>query len=77
MKRYIQFRDKYINNNDLHLLIIASRIFSIFLHIHPFINDNEHVSRLIMAYHLIRSGYPPIIFQYNASGLLAVCLFMA
>ncbi|RGB23047.1 fido domain-containing protein [Rhizophagus diaphanus] len=77
MKRFIQFRNKYINNNDLHPLIIASRIFSTFLHIHPFIDGNGRVGRSIMAYHLVRSGYPPIVFQHNMPGLLAVCLFLA
>ncbi|CAG8463002.1 8988_t:CDS:2 [Funneliformis caledonium] len=76
MKRFIQFHDEYINNNNLHPLIIASRVFSIFLHIHPFIDGNGRVGRSIMVYHLIRSGYPPIVFQYNTSGLLTVCLFM-
>ncbi|RGB24003.1 hypothetical protein C1646_773698 [Rhizophagus diaphanus] len=77
MKRFIQFRNEYINNNNLHPLIIASRVFSIFVHIYPFIDGNGRVGRSIMAYHLVRSGYPPIIFQHNTPDLLAVCLFLA
>ncbi|CAG8599479.1 1564_t:CDS:2 [Acaulospora morrowiae] len=62
MERFIQFWYES-KNSGLHPLIIASRILSTFLHIHPFIDGNEHVGRLIMALYLIRNGYPPIIFQ--------------
>ncbi|CAG8502911.1 3041_t:CDS:2, partial [Ambispora gerdemannii] len=47
------------------------------VHIHPFIDGNGRVGRSIMAYYLVRNGYPPIVFQHNAPGFLAICLFMA
>ncbi|CAG8651745.1 9375_t:CDS:2 [Funneliformis caledonium] len=62
MKRFIEFRDESIKNDSLHPLIIASRIFSSFNHVHPFADSNGRVARSVMAYYLIRNGYPPIVF---------------
>src|ERR1043165_851497 len=77
MKKFIQFRDESIKNDSLHPLIVASRIFSTFLHIHPFIDGNGRVGRSIMEYCLMRKGYPPIVFHHKPPGSLAICLFMA
>ena len=63
MDRFIKFHNGYIENSKFHPLIIASRILSSFLHVHPFIDGNGRLGRLIMALYLIRNGYPPIIFQ--------------
>ena len=62
MERFIQFRDES-KNSGLHPLIIASRMLSAFLHVHPFIDGNGRVGRLIMALYLIRNGYPLIVSQ--------------
>src|SRR6185369_2190471 len=62
VEKFIQFRDE-CKNSSLHPLIIACRILSTFLHIHPFIDGNGRLGRSIMALYLIRNGYPPIIFQ--------------
>ncbi|RIA83150.1 hypothetical protein C1645_743291 [Glomus cerebriforme] len=35
VEKFIQFRDESIKNSDLHPIIIACRILSTFLHIHP------------------------------------------
>ncbi|CAG8766996.1 28701_t:CDS:2, partial [Dentiscutata erythropus] len=77
MKRFIEFRDESIKNKSLHPLIIASRIFSSFNHVHPFVDGNGRVARSIMVYHLIHNGYPPIVFQHMTPGLMATCLYMA
>ena len=63
MESLIQFRDnsKYYK---LHPLMTACRILSAFHHIHPFINGNGRVGRLVMALYLIRNGYPPVIFNH-------------
>ncbi|CAG8512843.1 17404_t:CDS:2, partial [Racocetra fulgida] len=50
-------------NSGLHPLIIASRILSTFLHVHPFADGNGRVGRSIMALYLIRNGLPPVVFQ--------------
>jgi Fic family protein len=63
MERFIQFRNECANNSSFHCLIIACRILSAFLHIHPFYDGNGRLGRSIMALYLIRNGYPPIIFQ--------------
>ncbi|PKY54271.1 hypothetical protein RhiirA4_472980 [Rhizophagus irregularis] len=40
-EKFIQFRNEFTKNpSGIHHLIIACRILSAFLHIHPFINDN-------------------------------------
>ncbi|CAG8762406.1 9953_t:CDS:2, partial [Cetraspora pellucida] len=62
MERFIQFRDES-QNSGLHPLIIASRILSTFLHVHPFADGNGRVGRSIMALYLIRNGLPPVVFQ--------------
>jgi len=63
MERFIQFRNECTKNSSFHCLIIACRILSVFLHIHPFVDGNGRLGRSIMALYLIRNGYPPIIFQ--------------
>ncbi|RIB18231.1 fido domain-containing protein [Gigaspora rosea] len=77
MKRFIEFRDESIKSKSLHPLIIISRIFSSFNHVHPFIDGNGRVARLIMAYYLTRNGYPPIVFRHVTPGSMATCMYMA
>ncbi|CAG8451100.1 5947_t:CDS:2 [Dentiscutata heterogama] len=62
MERFIQFRDES-QNSGFHPLIIASRILSTFLHVHPFADSNGRVGRSIMALYLILNGLPPVVFQ--------------
>ncbi|CAB4402345.1 unnamed protein product [Rhizophagus irregularis] len=63
MERFIQFRNECIKNASFHPLLIACRILSAFLHIHPFTNGNGRVGRSIMTLYLIRNGYPPNGFE--------------
>lgn len=76
MERFIQFRDENISSG-LHPIIIACRILSTFLHIHPFIDGNGRVGRSIMALYLIRNGYPPIVFQQVPREQYGATLFLA
>jgi Fic family protein len=77
MERFIQFRDESIKNSGLHPIIVACRILSTFLHIHPFIDGNGRVGCSIMALYLIRNGYPPIVFQQVPREEYGATLFLA
>ncbi|CAG8624127.1 30068_t:CDS:2 [Gigaspora margarita] len=77
MKRFIQFRDES-QNSGLHPLIIASRILSTFLHVHPFADDiprEEYTSTLFLAqaekdsiplYALVVQNIFNILMRYQA-----------
>ncbi|CAB4424212.1 unnamed protein product [Rhizophagus irregularis] len=70
-EKFIQFRNECTKNPSVHHLIIACRILSAFLHIHPFINDNGRLGRSIMALYFIRNGYPPVVFQNST---IRICI---
>ncbi|RHZ62856.1 hypothetical protein Glove_334g33 [Diversispora epigaea] len=76
MERFIQFRDES-KNSGLHPLIIASRILSTFLHVHPFIDGNGRVGRSIMALYLIRHGYPPVVYRSFTRNEYISTIFLA
>lgn len=44
-----------------HPLIVAARLHYDFVCIHPFGDGNGRTARLLMNYHLLRNGYPPMI----------------
>lgn len=46
-----------------HPLIVATFLHYKFVCIHPFDDGNGRVSRLLMNYHLLRNGYPPVIIK--------------
>jgi len=46
-----------------HPLVIAAFLHYKFVCIHPFDDGNGRVSRLLMNYHLLREGFPPIIIK--------------
>lgn len=77
MERFIQFRNECIKNTSFHTLLIACRILSAFLHIHPFIDGNGRVGRSIMTLYLIRNGYPPNVFEQITQKEYAYALFLA
>ena len=53
----------YNNSQDAHPLITAAFLHYKFVLIHPFDDGNGRVSRLLMNYHLMKNGYPPIIVK--------------
>lgn len=53
----------YDKNTDLHPLKRAAIFTSKFVNIHPFIDGNGRISRLLMNLELIKSGYLPIIID--------------
>ena len=50
-------------NKDLHSAEIAAELHYKFVCIHPFDDGNGRISRLLMNYHLIKNGYPPVIIK--------------
>lgn len=47
---------------NLHPLEVSSILHYRFVRIHPFDDGNGRLARLIGNYHLLKSGYPPVIF---------------
>ncbi|MFN0215558.1 MAG: Fic family protein [Saprospiraceae bacterium] len=48
---------------ELHPAIVAAKLHYDFVRIHPFDDGNGRVSRLLMNYHLLRYGFPPVIIK--------------
>jgi len=61
MKNFFRFRDTSIDST-FHPILVACRLLSALLHIHPFCDGNGRVSRIFTACYLINNGYPPILF---------------
>ena len=55
--------DWYHSDHDEHPLITAAYLHYKFVVIHPFDDGNGRVSRLLMNYHLMLEGYPPLIIR--------------
>ncbi len=53
----------YNAEKDEHPLITAAFLHYKFVIIHPFDDGNGRVSRLLMNYHLMKNGYPPLIIK--------------
>ena len=62
MRRFVDWRDG--EQKSVHDVIMACKVFSAFLHIHPFHNGNGRVGRLLLGTYLLRQGYPPPLFQH-------------
>ena len=56
---------KWFTNSaqDLHPVERAAKLHAIFVGIHPFIDGNRRMSRLLLNLELMKAGYPPIIFK--------------
>ncbi|ETR98193.1 hypothetical protein M419DRAFT_12017 [Trichoderma reesei RUT C-30] len=63
MRRFTQWRDKVTRERRLHPLIAACQMTAYFLHIHPFLDGNGRVSRLLMQDYMVRHGYVPVVIQ--------------
>jgi len=51
------------NQDNEHPLLVAAYLHYKFVIIHPFDDGNGKVSRLLMNYHLMKKGYPPLIVK--------------
>ena len=63
MDRFITWRNDFHASSKLHPLVLATQLFVYFVHIHPFLDGNGRVGRVLMADYLIRQGYLPVIFR--------------
>lgn len=54
-----------INKNHYHPAEFAARACGEFLKIHPFINNNGKISRLIMNFEMLKNGYPLTIIDVD------------
>lgn len=64
--KIIKSMDEYIQNIEklkLHTIKKASFIHHEFVRIHPFIDGNGRVARLLTNFYLMKKGYPPIVVQ--------------
>lgn len=55
--RYDEWKEKY------HPIIVVALLHAEFIKIHPFIDGNGRIARLLMNIEAKRSGYPPIIIK--------------
>ncbi|KAL2075252.1 hypothetical protein VTL71DRAFT_195 [Oculimacula yallundae] len=62
MDRYVEWRDRKHTEKTLHPVIFAVQLSTYFLHIHPFLDGNGRLGRVLMADYLIRQGYFPVVF---------------
>jgi Fic family protein len=64
--KIVKLMDEYIQNIEklkLQTIKRAAFIHHEFVRIHPFIDGNGRVARLITNFYLMKNGYPPIIIQ--------------
>ncbi|KIH91523.1 fic [Sporothrix brasiliensis 5110] len=64
MRRYFAWRKRMHKERVLHPLILACHAMVYFLQIHPFVDGNGRVSRLMMQDYLMRQGYLPSYIMY-------------
>ncbi len=50
-------------SEEQHPAVVAARLHYDFVCIHPFDDGNGRVSRLLMNYHLLRNGFPPVVIK--------------
>lgn len=51
------------DDTSKHPVEVASELHYQFVRIHPFDDGNGRISRMLMNYHLLRNGYPPVIIK--------------
>jgi len=54
---------KIAANKQVHPIEVAVELHYKFVCIHPFDDGNGRISRLLMNYHLLKNGYPPVIIK--------------
>ncbi len=65
MKDFVHALDKKINAAHEHPVIIAADAHYELVRIHPYIDGNGRVARLLMNFILIGAGYPPVIIPFS------------
>ncbi|MCB9307813.1 MAG: Fic family protein [Lewinellaceae bacterium] len=50
-------------SSEVHPVIAAARLHYDFIRIHPFDDGNGRIARLLMNYHLLKQGYPPVVIK--------------
>ena len=63
MNDFMNWYNEASANNDLQPAEVAAELHYKFVCIHPFDDGNGRISRLLMNYHLIKNGYPPVIIK--------------
>lgn len=53
----------WYRQENQHPAVVATRLHYDFVRIHPFDDGNGRVSRLLMNYHLLRNGLPPVVIK--------------
>jgi len=64
--KIVKLMDEYIQNIEklkLQTIKKAAFIHHVFVRIHPFIDGNGRVARLLTNFYLMKNGYPPIVIQ--------------
>ncbi|OWA51442.1 Adenosine monophosphate-protein transferase FICD-like protein [Hypsibius exemplaris] len=59
---------------QMHPIKLATLAHYFMVHIHPFVDGNGRVGRLLMNLILMRSGYPPVVIRVNERTLYYQCL---
>lgn len=63
VQRFFEWRDEAHTKRTLHPLVLACQAQAYFVHIHPFLDGNGRVSRMISHDYMARQGYLPVIIQ--------------
>ncbi|ETS74014.1 hypothetical protein PFICI_13880 [Pestalotiopsis fici W106-1] len=64
IKRFFAWRDKAHTEGILHPLVLACQAQVYFVHVHPFLDGNGRVSRMISHDYMTRQGYLPAIIPH-------------
>ncbi|KAI1141322.1 fic/DOC family protein [Hypoxylon sp. FL0543] len=63
INRFFSWRDQQHRSKEIHPLILSCHMTAYFVHIHPFLDGNGRVSRMIMHDYMVRQGYLPVVVQ--------------
>ena len=63
MNDLMNWYNEVLINKNLRPVEVAAELHYKFVCIHPFDDGNGRISRLLMNYHLIKNGYPPVIIK--------------
>lgn len=63
MHDLVTWYNKAATDESIHPSDLAAELHYRFVRIHPFDDGNGRISRLLMNYHLLKCGYPPVIIK--------------